>query len=157
MFRKEVLSVFSSMLAGLLFFLLSCQVTVSPSGSSTQYTITASVGTGGSISPSGNVVVSQGSSQSFTITPNTGYQINNVTVDGVNQGSITSYTFNNVQANHTISVTFLPSEFRRLYHNGERRHRRLDQSIRQRGCESGIKSELHNNTQYRISDKQYNG
>jgi uncharacterized repeat protein (TIGR02543 family) len=70
------------------------------------YTITASAGTGGTISPSGSVSVNQGNSQTFTFTPNTGYEIDQVVVDGVNQGAISSYTFSNITANHTISVTF---------------------------------------------------
>ena len=70
------------------------------------YTITASAGTGGTISPSGTVNVASGGSQTFTITPNVGYAVSQVTVDSVNQGAITSYTFSNVTANHTISATF---------------------------------------------------
>ncbi|HEY6872048.1 MAG TPA: IPT/TIG domain-containing protein [Geobacteraceae bacterium] len=70
------------------------------------YTITATAGSGGTISPSGSVSVSSGSSKTFTVTPNTGYHVANVTVDGVSQGAITSYTFTNVTANHTISATF---------------------------------------------------
>jgi hypothetical protein len=70
------------------------------------FTITASAGSGGSISPSGNVVANQGASQSFTITPNSGFNVSSVTVDGVNMGTVTAYTFSNVQANHTISAAF---------------------------------------------------
>ncbi|MBI5405831.1 hypothetical protein HY972_02240, partial [Candidatus Kaiserbacteria bacterium] len=70
------------------------------------YVITASAGAGGSISPSGPVSVTQGSSQSFTITPSSGYSISSVTVDDANQGAFGSYTFNNVNANHTISAAF---------------------------------------------------
>jgi hypothetical protein len=73
------------------------------------FTITASAGSGGSISPSGSVGVNQGANQSFTITPNSGFNVSSVTVDGSNQGAITSYTFSNVQANHTISATFSSS------------------------------------------------
>ncbi len=69
-------------------------------------TITASAGAGGSISPSGQVSVQQGVGQAFTVTPNTGYTIADVKVDGVSKGPITSYAFSNVQANHTISATF---------------------------------------------------
>ena len=72
----------------------------------TTYTVTASVGSGGSISPDGSVSVTEGSSQTFTITSNSGYRINSVTVDGVNQGAITTYTFTNVTADHTITATF---------------------------------------------------
>ncbi|HEY6874468.1 MAG TPA: hypothetical protein VI298_17250 [Geobacteraceae bacterium] len=70
------------------------------------YTITATAGSGGSISPSGAVVVNYGGSQIFTITPNTGYHVANVTVDGVSQGPITSYTFSNVTANHMVVASF---------------------------------------------------
>lgn len=70
------------------------------------FTITALAGQGGSISPSGSVQVSAGSSQAFTITPNTGYQVSNVIVDGINRGGISGYTFTNVQGSHTISATF---------------------------------------------------
>ena len=75
--------------------------------SSTNYTITSSAGAGGSISPVGSISVGQGNNQAFTITPNTGYAISQVTVDGVNQGAIATYTFTNVQANHTISAAFV--------------------------------------------------
>jgi hypothetical protein len=71
-----------------------------------KFTITASAGANGSINPSGSVSVNQGASQSFAISPNSGYTVSSVTVDGVNVGSMTSYTFINVQANHTISATF---------------------------------------------------
>jgi hypothetical protein len=70
------------------------------------FTITASAGTNGSISPSGAVVVGQGANQTFTITPNSGFSVGSVTVDGASVGAVTSYTFSNVQANHTISATF---------------------------------------------------
>jgi chitinase len=75
----------------------------------TTFTITASAGSGGSISPSGGVVVNQGANKTFTIAANSGFTISSVTVDGANQGAITSYTFSNVQANHTISATFASS------------------------------------------------
>jgi len=73
------------------------------------FTITASAGSGGIISPSGTVTVIQGANQTFTITPNSGFTVSSVTVDGVNQGAITTYTFNNVQANHTISAALAAS------------------------------------------------
>jgi len=70
------------------------------------YAITASAGANGSISPSGTVTVAQGASQSFTITPASGYSVSAVTVDGASAGAVTSYTFSNVQAAHSISATF---------------------------------------------------
>jgi hypothetical protein len=74
-----------------------------------QYTLTASAGAGGSISPSGAVTVNSGASQSFSIAASAGYTIASVTVDGSNQGAITSYTFSNVTAGHTIAATFATS------------------------------------------------
>ncbi|MBM3242795.1 T9SS type A sorting domain-containing protein [Candidatus Poribacteria bacterium] len=70
------------------------------------YTITASAGTGGSINPSGEVTVNYGGSQTFTITPDTGYYIADVLVDSASVGAVESYTFSNVTANHTISASF---------------------------------------------------
>ncbi len=70
------------------------------------YTVTASAGSGGTISPSGTVSVSSGSNQAFTITPDAGYHLSNLQVDGSSVDSTTSYTFINVTANHTISASF---------------------------------------------------
>ena len=90
----------------------ACAVTMDAANSVTAtftlktYTITATAGSGGSISPAGSVVVNYGNIQSFTITPSTNYNIGNVTVDGSSVGSVTTYTFTNVTANHTISATF---------------------------------------------------
>jgi PKD repeat protein len=70
------------------------------------YPITATTGTGGTISP-GTVSIPSGGSQTFTILPNSGYAISNVYVDGVSKGAIGAYTFTNVVAAHTISVTFV--------------------------------------------------
>src|SRR5947208_3541474 len=70
------------------------------------YTITASAGANGAISPNGSVSVSHGDSQSFTITPNTGYHVADVLVDGGSAGAMTSYTFTNVTASHTIAASF---------------------------------------------------
>ena len=69
-------------------------------------TITASAGANGAIAPSGSVVVNYGSNQTFTITPNTGYHVANVLVDGSSAGAVTTYTFTNVTANHTIAASF---------------------------------------------------
>ena len=78
----------------------------------TRYRIEASAGEGGSISPEGIVRVSQGGSQSFTITPDEGYRIEDVLVDGESVGPVSEYTFKNVRAWHTITVTFakLPAD-----------------------------------------------
>ena len=76
------------------------------SKNATQYTITASAGSNGAISPSGSVSVSDGASQTFTITPNSGYSVSSVLVDGTSQGAITTYTFPSVHESHTISASF---------------------------------------------------
>ncbi len=70
------------------------------------YTITASAGPNGTLSPSGNVSVVGGTRKTFTMTPNAGYRVADVLVDGVSVGALTSYTFSNVQTDHTISATF---------------------------------------------------
>jgi hypothetical protein len=70
------------------------------------YTITATAETGGSITPSGAVSVNHGADQAFTITANSGYKISDVVVDGVSVGAVGTYTFNNVNADHTIHATF---------------------------------------------------
>jgi predicted secreted protein len=71
------------------------------------YAITASAGANGSISPAGSVSVTNDYDQAFSFTPNTGYQVSDVMVDGVSMGVLGSYTFTHVTTNHTISVTFL--------------------------------------------------
>lgn len=70
----------------------------------TKYTITSSSGNGGSISPS--ISVNSGSSATFYIASNKGYEIADVKVDGKSVGAVSSYKFTNVTSNHTISVTF---------------------------------------------------
>ena len=77
----------------------------------TQAVITASAGANGSILPSGAVAVNLSSSQTFTITPHTGYHVADVLVDSVSAGTVTTYTFSNVTANHTISATFAANAF----------------------------------------------
>ena len=71
------------------------------------YTIKATAGTGGSISPSGNVSVREGRDRTFTITPDKGYAISNVKIDGKSIGAVKSYTFENVRRTHTIEVIFM--------------------------------------------------
>jgi large repetitive protein len=72
-----------------------------------EFTITASAGSGGSITPSGAVKVDSAATQKFTITPNGGYRVASVLVDGGAVDSTTSYTFKNVTANHTIQANFV--------------------------------------------------
>ena len=75
------------------------------------HTIDASSGTGGSISPSGEVTVADGDSQVFTITASSGFEISNVVVDEVSVGAVNTYTFSEIVGDHSILASFkgLPS------------------------------------------------
>ena len=79
----------------------------SSGGGYTYYTIKATAGVNGSISPTGNVSVREGRDQTFTITPNKGYAVAKVLIDSKNVGAVKSYTFENVKKNHTIEVVFM--------------------------------------------------
>ncbi|RJP72298.1 MAG: T9SS C-terminal target domain-containing protein [Ignavibacteriales bacterium] len=81
--------------------------TPSGSGSVTTYTINASAAAHGSISPSGTTTLARGSNQTFSIVPNSGYSIEDVLVDDVSVGALSSYTFENITTNHTISASFV--------------------------------------------------
>ena len=70
------------------------------------YTLTSTAGENGSINPSGDMSVNYGGSQAYTITANADYHILDVLVDSISVGAVSSYTFENVASNHTISVTF---------------------------------------------------
>lgn len=72
------------------------------------WTIVASAGAGGTISPSGNVQVVDGADQSFCITPASCYRIYDVLVDGSSVGAVSAYTFEDVDRNHTIAASFSP-------------------------------------------------
>lgn len=87
---------------------LDVTTNAAPSGGGyTYYTIKATAGVNGAISPSGSVSVREGRNQTFTITPNTGYAISNVKIDGKSVGAVKSYTFENVKGNHTIEAIFM--------------------------------------------------
>ena len=70
------------------------------------YIIRATAGAGGHITPSGDVSVRAGANQTFTITPNRGYAVSDVKIDGRSIGAVRSYTFENISASHTIEVQF---------------------------------------------------
>ncbi len=70
------------------------------------YIITPTAGVGGSLTPSTPQTVNYGDSITFTITADNGYQIDDVSVDGISHGALDSYTFTNVTANHALSATF---------------------------------------------------
>jgi len=79
--------------------------TISATFTLNDYAITATVGANGTISPS--VSVTHGSYSVFTITPKTGYHVADILVDGISVGAVTTFTFNNVTANHTIAASFI--------------------------------------------------
>ena len=68
--------------------------------------ITATADEHGKIAPTGDVAVPKGESKTFTITPDSGYHIKDVLVDGKSVGAVSTYTFENVVDNHTIHATF---------------------------------------------------
>ena len=71
------------------------------------HTITATASAGGSIEPSGTVIVNEGSDTTFTITPDLGHHLDSLIVDGINHGAdSTSYTFEDVTSDHTIDAYF---------------------------------------------------
>jgi hypothetical protein len=70
------------------------------------YTVTASAGMNGTIAPSGAITVNSGANQTFSITPNAGYQIADVLVDGMSVGALGSYTFLSLMADRTITASF---------------------------------------------------
>ena len=76
-------------------------------GGYTYHTIRAISGLNGSISPSGWTSVRHGWDQTFAITPDKGYAVAKVLVDGKSVGSVKSYTFKNVTKDHTIEVVFM--------------------------------------------------
>lgn len=87
-------------------FIYTKNSTGGDSSTVSSYTIKASAGNGGIISPSGNVSVKRGDDQTFVINPVNGYRIADVIVDGKSVGAVSLYTFENVRANHTIEVVF---------------------------------------------------
>jgi hypothetical protein len=103
-FKKFIGLVFLLFL-GIIILLSGCKGLFPPSTPKT-YTITTTAGENGSIEPSGEITIKEGDSQTFTINPDEGYEIEDVLVDDVSKGVIASYTFTNVQQDHTISATF---------------------------------------------------
>jgi hypothetical protein len=85
---------------------MNADTTVTSTFTLKTYVIAASAKTGGSISPSGSITVSHGKPQNFAVSTNSGYSIADVKVDGASVGTLSSYAFSNVTANHTIEASF---------------------------------------------------
>jgi hypothetical protein len=75
------------------------------------YTITATADVNGTIAPSGTLTLNKGATQTFTITPEPGFDVSSIIVDGANKGALTTYTFSNITANHAISAYFKTKTF----------------------------------------------
>ena len=69
-------------------------------------TVTSSAGPNGTIAPLGAQIIKDGRNITFTIVPNTGYQVDSLLVDGVTVGNPTVYTLTQVTANHTVQAVF---------------------------------------------------
>jgi parallel beta-helix repeat protein len=103
-----------SILFFLFFFVSFVLVSCTPPAPSNTYTISSTSETGGTISPIGSITIAEGDSQTFTINPDGCHIVDQVLVDGQPMGSIDTYTFPDIQQDHTISVSFaFPS--RRVY------------------------------------------
>ncbi|MFZ2887328.1 MAG: MBG domain-containing protein, partial [Minisyncoccia bacterium] len=74
------------------------------------FTVNASAGANGSVSPSGDTEVAEHGSLSYTIAADANFHVNDVLVDGASIGAVASHTFSDVTANHTISATFAANE-----------------------------------------------
>ncbi len=85
--------------------------TIAASFTPNTYTITSGAGVGGTVTPAGAIQLPYGASQQYTITPDTNYQVADVTVDGVSVGAVTTYTFNAITGNHTLNATFAPNAY----------------------------------------------
>ena len=91
---------------GVIYGTNSSMITVSPIPGTFGITASVAANANGTISPLGYTSVISGADQTYMITPNAGYNVADVLVDGVSQGAVTTYTFTNVIAGHTISATF---------------------------------------------------
>ena len=81
-------------------------VAIEQQSRASSHTIMAGAASNGSISPAGTVSAINGENKTFTIKPNSGYEVNEVIVDGSRKGALSSYTFNNVTFNHSIVASF---------------------------------------------------
>jgi hypothetical protein len=81
---------------------------ITASFSLNQYTINANATSGGSVNPVGKTISNYGSNLNYSFTPDYGYKIKDVIVDGISKGAVSSYSFKNITDNHIISVAFSP-------------------------------------------------
>lgn len=108
---KNLTHIFFVLFIGFAFLFTSCSDDVSGPDSNdedvvTEYTISTTSNEGGSISPNGSITVEEGDDQTVDISASSGYVIQDVLVDGSSEGAVESYTFENVQSDHTIEARF---------------------------------------------------
>lgn len=97
----------------------------------TTYTITSAAEKGGSISPSGIQTVYENSSKTFTITPDKGFYIKDIIVDGKSVGAMNSYTFTSIRDNHTIIAVFAKEENNEIQNENDKEDNdKLDPNIK---------------------------
>ncbi len=84
----------------------SNEIVYETSSTTVTYVITSSNGPNGSITPAGTTTVTQGANQTYSISPDANYYIKDVQVDGASVDAVTSHTFSNIAADHTISAFF---------------------------------------------------
>jgi len=106
MFTKRNLTVTCVLILGFIFLVGGCAPQKPATTPTTTHTITAIAEEHGSINPEGEVTLTEGENQTFQITPYESYHIADVLIDGESVGAVTSYTFENVTAHHTIYATF---------------------------------------------------
>lgn len=74
------------------------------------YTITATAGAGGSISPSGEITIREGRDKTFTLTPEEGYEVSDILIDGKSAGAAEVYTVENIRKDTTVEAVFAETE-----------------------------------------------
>jgi hypothetical protein len=85
---------------------MSANKTITANFAINVYTITATAGTNGTVTPAGVTTVNYNGSQNYAIAPDAGYHVSHVLVDGSTVGAVSSYNFTNVTVNHTLSASF---------------------------------------------------
>ena len=90
---------------------ISTNHTINASFKIKTFTIVATAGSNGQISPAGNIILNENSTQTFLMTPLAGFQVSEVLIDGVSVGATTRYTFKNIVVSHTIAVSFKQNKF----------------------------------------------
>ncbi len=90
-------------------------ITVTAHFALNSHTITATADENGTITPAGQIIVEEGSSQSFAIEANDGYHIEDVLIDGTSAGAISQYEFVDVTSDHSIHASFAINTYTLAY------------------------------------------